>query len=66
MDKNENIYIKLEIGKDPANGNLTIMTRFDPTAPNFTDEGTWVRWNPTDEERQFLNEAFEMCLRAKK
>ena len=65
MNKNQNIHIKLEIGKDPTNGNLTLMTRFDPNAPNFIDEGNSYRWNPTEEERQFLNEAFEMMQKQK-
>ena len=65
MNKNENIHIKLEIGKDPVSGKLNLMTRFDPKAPNFTEDGDNFRWNPTPEEREFLNEAFDMIAKQK-
>lgn len=65
MDKNENIYIKLEISKDPMTGNLNLMTRFDPNAPNFSKDETGFSWLPTDEEREFLNEVFDMVLKKK-
>jgi len=60
MDKNENIHIKLEIGKDSTSGKLTIMTKFNSNAPNFIKEEEGFAWAPTPEERKFLNEAFDM------
>jgi len=63
MDKNENVYIKLEIGRDPETGQLNIMTKFDPNAPNFIKDETGFSWSPTKEEREFLNEAFEMIIK---
>ena len=60
MNKNENIYIKLEIGRDPMTGILNLMTRFDPNAPNFIKDENGFSWSPTKEEREFLNEAFDM------
>jgi len=60
MDKNENIHIKLEISRDPGSGNLTLLTKFDPNAPNFIKNESGFSWSPTPEERQFLNEAFDM------
>jgi len=65
MDKNENIHIRLEINKDPTSGDLNLMTRFDPNAPNFTKDENGFNWYPTQEEREFLNEAFEMILKRK-
>jgi hypothetical protein len=63
MNKNQNIHIKLEINKDPNTGALNLLTRFDPNAPNFTqDENGW-NWCPTQEERDFLNEAFQMIVK---
>jgi len=62
MEKNENIHIKLEIGRDPNSGQLNILTKFDPSAPNFTKDETGYSWSPTKEEREFLNEAFEMII----
>jgi len=60
MPKNENIHIKLEIGRDTSSGKLTIMTKFNPSAPNFIKEEDGFSWSPTEDERQFLNEAFDM------
>jgi len=60
MAKNENIHIKLEIGRDSSSGKLTLMTKFNPNAPNFTKEDEGFSWSPTEEERQFINEAFDM------
>ena len=65
MEKNEKIRIKLEISKDPMTGALNLMTRFDPDAPNFTKDETGFSWCPTPEERDFLNEAFDMLLKRK-
>jgi hypothetical protein len=63
MDKNENIHIKLEISRDPNTGALNLMTRFDPDAPNFIKDENGFSWSPTREEREFLNEAFDMILK---
>jgi len=65
MDKNENIHIRLEISKDPNSGQINLITRFDENAPNFTKDEAGFRWFPTNEERDFLNEAFEMMLKKK-
>ena len=65
MEKNENIHIKLEINRDPTTGNLNLMTRFDPNAPNFIKDETGFSWSPTKEEREFLNEAFDMIQKKK-
>jgi len=62
MERNENIHIKLEIGRDPNTGQLNILTKFDSNAPNFTKDETGYSWSPTKEEREFLNEAFEMII----
>ena len=65
MEKNENIHIKLEINRDPMTGNLNLMTRFDTNAPNFIKDETGFSWAPTKEEREFLNEAFDMIQKKK-
>jgi len=64
MNKDDKIYIRLEISRDPMSGELTILTRFDPNAPNFSkdkDKDSYF-WIPTLEERNFINEAFELIL----
>jgi hypothetical protein len=63
MEINENIHIRLEIARDPSTGSLNIMTRFDPNAPNFKKDETGFSWAPTREERDFLNEAFDMVIK---
>ena len=65
MHKNENIHIRLEINKDPSTGQLNLITRFDQNAPNFTKDENGFNWWPTSEEREFLNEAFEMLSKRK-
>jgi len=65
MDKNENIHIKLEISRDPHTGALSLLTRFDPNAPNFIKDENGFSWSPTPEERAFLNEAFDLIFKKK-
>jgi hypothetical protein len=60
MEKNENIHIRLEISRDPLTGNLNLMTRFNPSAPNFIKDENGFSWAPTKEEQDFLNEAFAL------
>jgi hypothetical protein len=60
MEKTQNIHIKLEISRDPNTGSLNLLTRFDSNAPNFIKDENGFSWSPTNEERQFLNEAFDM------
>jgi len=63
MEKNENIYIKLEINRNPTTGHLKLIARFNPNAPNFIKEDNGFSWSPTPEEREFLNEAFDIFLK---
>jgi hypothetical protein len=65
MNKNENIHIKLEINKDPVSEKLHLLTRFDSNAPNFLRDENGFSWSPTKEERDFLNEAFDVLLKKK-
>ena len=65
MEKNPNIHIRLEIGRDPMTGNLNLMTIFDPDAPNIIKDENGFSWAPTKEERDFLNEAFELIQKRK-
>lgn len=60
MDKDDKIHIRLEICKDKNSDELTIMTHFDSNAPNFTKDKDGYFWMPTLEERNFINEAFEL------
>jgi hypothetical protein len=59
MDDIDKIHIKLELCKDKSSG-LTIVTHFNPDAPNFYKEGEDYYWMPTAKERALLNEAFDL------
>jgi len=61
MAKEDKIHIKLEICKDEQSHGLTIMTHFDESAPNFFKDKEGYFWVPTVEEKDFLNEAFELA-----
>ena len=63
MNNYENIYIKIEINKDPSTGQINLIARFDPNAPNFIKDENGFWWIPTSEERKFINESFEMIQR---
>jgi hypothetical protein len=60
MTKNNNIHIKLEICKDENSHELRIMTHFDSNAPNFFKDENSFLWEPTVEEKDFINEAFDL------
>lgn len=60
MTKNDKIHIKLEICKDETSNELKIMTHFDSAAPNFFKDKDSYLWMPTVEEKDFINEAFEL------
>lgn len=65
MKKNENIHVKLQIGKDESSGELTLNIRFDKDTPNFFTDKDVLSWCPTNEEINFVNEAFEMISKRK-
>jgi len=60
MTKDDKINIKLEICKDKINGKLSITAHFNSNAPNvFQDKDSYF-WMPTTEEKDLLEEAFEL------
>jgi len=60
MVKNDNINIKLEVCKDKNSGKLSIRAHFDSNAPNFAMDKEGYFWIPTFEEKEFINEAFQL------
>jgi len=60
MAKDDKIHIKLEICRDEGSNKLMIMTHFDTNAPNFFKDDNGYFWMPTMEEKNLLNEAFEL------
>jgi len=60
MNKNENIFISLQIQKDLKSKKLLLSVQFDKNAPNFSTESDTLVWCPTGDEIDFIAEAFEL------
>lgn len=60
MEKNDNIYVKLQIEKDSHSGGLALGIYFDKNAPNFTIEKNGMNWCPTEEELEFILETYDL------
>jgi hypothetical protein len=60
MDKNANIYVKLQIEKSQKSGNLLLNIHFDKDAPNFSEDKHSISWTPTLDEISFIEETFQM------
>lgn len=60
MEKNDNIYVKLQIEKDNHSGGLALGIYFDKNAPNFTIEKSGMNWCPTEEELEFILETYDL------
>ena len=60
MVKEDDINIKLEVCKDNTSGKLSIIAHFNSNSPNIVQDENGFLWFPTEEEKDFLNEAFEL------
>jgi len=60
MVKDGSIYIKIEITRDKKNNNLNIVTRLDKNAPNVFEDKDGLYWIPTQEEKDLLNDSFDL------
>jgi len=60
MTKENKINMKLEVCKDKTSGKLSITAHFSSNAPNIIQNKDDFFWIPTSEEKDLLNEAFEM------
>jgi len=65
MKKQENIYVSLQLEKDVTSGELMITIQFDRNAPNFYTNKNMISWCPTNEELDFINEAFGTLTKGK-
>lgn len=65
MNKNDNIFVKLQIERDQNSGNLTINVHFDKNAPNFWPGKDDISWSPTLEEIDFIEETFQLIPKHK-
>ncbi len=60
MTKSDKINIRIEVYKDKNTGRLSIRTHFDSNAPNVITDSQGYVWIPTFEEKEFINEAFQL------
>ena len=60
MTKDNSIFIKIEITRDKKTGKLNIITHFDKNAPNFYEDKNGFYWIPTEEEKDLLNDSFDL------
>ena len=60
MNKDDKINIKLEVFKDRNSGKLSILAHFDQNAPNIKKDSEGFIWIPTIEEKDLINEAFQL------
>lgn len=65
MDKNENVFIKLQIEKDHSSRDLMLILNFDKNAPNFLMDKDTIRWSPTSEELDLVMETYEITSKKK-
>ena len=65
MDKNENVFIKLQIEKDHSSGDLMLILNFDKNAPNFLVDKDTIRWSPNSEELDLVMETYEITSKKK-
>ena len=54
------INIKLEVCRDKVSGKLSIIAHFNEGSPNIFKDKDEFYWMPTPEEKDLLNEAFEL------
>jgi len=66
MKTQENIYVNIRLRKDKPSGQISLNTSFDKNAPNFVEFKNVISWSPTNEEMDFLTEAFDLMTPDKK
>ena len=60
MIKDAKVSIKLEVCRDKTTGKLSITAHFSSNSPNVTQDKEGYCWMPTMEEKDLLNDAFEL------
>jgi hypothetical protein len=65
MKKQDNMYVSLQLEKDVTSGELVIAIQFDRNAPNFFTNKNMISWCPTNEELDFINEAYGVLAKRK-
>ncbi len=65
MDRDDNVFIKLQIEKSRHAEGLMLTINFDKNAPNFSIDKNMISWTPTFEELDFVIETFEIISKRK-
>ena len=60
MTKDNKVNIKIEVCRDKNSGKLSLLAHFNANASNIKIEKNEYFWWPTPEEKDLLNEAFEL------
>ena len=60
MEQNNNIFIKLELTKNPQTKNLTLTAHLNPQAPNIKTFEDHISWIFTEEEQELLFDAISI------
>ena len=60
MIKEDKINIKLEIGRDKSSDKLNLIVHFNTHTPNFIIDKNEYYWTPTIEEKDLMNEVFDL------
>ena len=60
MIKDAKVSIKLEVCRDKTSGKLSITAHFNSNSPNVIQDKDGYCWMPTVDEKDLLNEAFEL------
>jgi len=65
MDTNGNVFIKLQIERNPNSGDLMLILNFDTNAPNFSMDRETIRWTPTLEELDLVLQTYGITAKKK-
>lgn len=60
MSTDSKVNLRLEVFKDRNSGKLSITAHFNHNAPNIYRDKEGYIWMPTEEEKDLINEAFDL------
>lgn len=66
MADEDKVHIKIELCKNKDDGKIEVVAHFNKNAPNVIIENNEYFWMPTLEEKDLLNETFDLISGSKK
>ncbi len=66
MTGEDKVHIKIELCKNKEDGKIELVAHFNKKAPNVILENNEYFWMPTVEEKDLLNETFDLIIGSKK